>query len=44
MLFVESDSNESAHKMEIETPEASDTEGTAKKVQKFVAETIELDD
>ena len=44
VLFAESDSDESANAMETETPEASDTEGTADKLQKFVSETISIDD
>ena len=44
VLFAESDSDESANAMETETPEASDTEGTADKIQKFVSETISIDD
>ena len=44
VLFAELDSDESAHDMETETPDASDTEGTAEKIQKFVAETIEIDE
>ena len=43
VLFAESDSDESAHEMEVETPDASNMEGVADKVQKFVAETIEID-
>ena len=44
VLFAESDSNESANAMETVTPEASDTKRTADKIQKFVSETISIDD